>query len=155
MKARANRAPPVGHKKVVDNDYNAIKDYCPPFSTVENPKQVYASWGATQGPLDLTNDPDRHMLPDQEAFHVAAPLRLTCAQYLTQKRRIFRARLWKIQHPNPKDNSIEFNKTDAQGATKIDVNKASQLFLTYERLGWFKPHLFEKWLDEEIEGYSK
>ena len=84
--------------------------------------------------LDLDKDPDRELLHPQE-LAVAAKLRLSCAQYLTNKRKIFRARLQTLK------DGKNFTKTAAQGACAIDVNKASQLWDAFNRVGWFD----EKW----------
>ena len=89
--------------------------------------------------LDLSNDPDRHLLHEAEV-NLAATLRLSCATYLCSKRRIFQARIEALRIGK------EFRKTDAQQACKIDVNKASKLWSAYEKVGWFRKEYFEKYL---------
>lgn len=122
-----------------DVDYNALPDYAPPTSTLpNNPKVLKADW-PSNNILNLSNDPDRHELHEAEV-NLAATLRLTCATYLCSKRRIFEARL------NALRVGKEFRKTDAQQACKIDVNKASKLWTAYDRVGWFSPEYFEKYL---------
>lgn len=122
-----------------DSDYRSLPDYCPPTSTLpkNNPRALKAEWAGKL--LDLTNDPDLHMLPEAE-IHLASTLRLSGATYLCSKRRIFEARLHALRIGK------EFRKTDAQQACKIDVNKASKLWTAYERVGWFKREYFEQYL---------
>jgi predicted DNA-binding ribbon-helix-helix protein len=89
--------------------------------------------------LDLTNDPDRHMLHEAE-LNLASTLRLVCATYLCSKRRVFEARIEALKIGK------EFRKTDAQQACKIDVNKASKLWQSFEKVGWFNPEYFRQYL---------
>lgn len=117
-----------------DKDFGALPDYCPPIHTIDNrPNCLKVEWKGN--PLDLSNDPHRHLLHAEEV-KLAASLRLDCATYLTSKRRIFirRRECFRI--------AKEFRKTDAQQACKIDVNKASKLWTAYDRVGWFK----KEWL---------
>ena len=132
------RAP--GTKRPEDIDYNSLPDYCPPLSTLPagNPKALKTDW-ASNNPLNLTNDPDRHMMHEAEVV-LASTLRLTCATYLCSKRRIFEGRLRAFK------NGKEFRKTDAQQACKIDVNKASKLWTVYDKVGWFSKAFFEQHL---------
>lgn len=119
-----------------DTDYNSLEDLSPPISTLGgNAKALKADWKGQM--LDLSNDPDRHLLSAPE-LNLAATLRLSCATYLCSKRRIFEARVRAL------DVGKEFRKTDAQQACKIDVNKASKLWTAYERVGWFKPEYFQQ-----------
>jgi hypothetical protein len=122
-----------------DTDYNALTDYCPPLDTLPkgNPRSLKAEWKGTM--LDLSNDPDRHMLHEAEV-HLAATLRLNCATYLCSKRRVFAARIDALKRGK------EFRKTDAQQACKIDVNKASKLWQSYDKVGWFNPDYFRQYL---------
>lgn len=121
-----------------DIDYNALPDYSPPTSTLQNAKSLKADWPSSNI-LNLSNDPDRHMLHEAE-INLAGTLRLTCATYICSKRRIFEARL------NALRIGKEFRKTDAQQACKIDVNKASKLWTAYDKVDWFKEDLFKKYL---------
>ncbi|MCJ1405812.1 hypothetical protein MMC11_009042 [Xylographa trunciseda] len=127
-------------KRPEDVDYNALPDYAPPTSTLPlgNSKSLKTDW-ASNNPLDLSKDPDRHMLHDAE-INLASTLRLTCATYLCSKRRIFEGRLRAFK------NKKEFRKTDAQQACKIDVNKASKLWTAYDKVGWFNKIYLEKFL---------
>ncbi|PYH89665.1 SWIRM domain protein [Aspergillus ellipticus CBS 707.79] len=120
-----------------DTDYSSINDYSPSISTLgTNTKALKADWKGQV--LDLSLDPDRHLLSPAE-LNLAATLRLSCATYLCSKRRIFEARVKALKVGK------EFRKTDAQQACKIDVNKASKLWTAYERVGWFKPEHFEQY----------
>ncbi|KAF1917866.1 hypothetical protein BDU57DRAFT_445064 [Ampelomyces quisqualis] len=122
-----------------DTDYNALPDYCPPLNTLPkgNPKALKTEWKGSM--LELTNDPDRPMLHEAEV-NLAATLRLNCATYLCSKRRVFQARIEALRIGK------EFRKTDAQQACKIDVNKASKLWQAYDKVGWFNPEYFRKYL---------
>ncbi|KAF2826095.1 hypothetical protein CC86DRAFT_24923 [Ophiobolus disseminans] len=122
-----------------DTDYHALPDYSPSVDTLPkgNPKCLKAEWKGQ--PLDLTNDPDRGMLHEAE-LNLASTLRLTCAMYLSSKRRVFMARIEALKIGK------EFRKTDAQQACKIDVNKASKLWQSFEKVGWFKPDYFRQYL---------
>jgi len=119
-----------------DTDYNALPDFSPSLDTLPkgNNKILKADWKGQV--LDLSNDPDRHLLHEAE-LNLASTLRLTCATYLCSKRRIFQARVETLRIGK------EFRKTDAQQACKIDVNKASKLWQAYEKVGWFRRELFE------------
>ncbi|KAJ5928019.1 hypothetical protein N7466_006975 [Penicillium verhagenii] len=121
-----------------DTDFQALQDFSPPLDTLgNNAKALKADWKGQM--LDLSNDPDRHMLSPAE-LNLASTLRLSCATYLCSKRRIFEARVRALSVGK------EFRKTDAQQACKIDVNKASKLWTAYERVGWFKPEFFHQHL---------
>lgn len=122
-----------------DTDYNALQDFSPSLDTLPkgNNKVLKADWKGQM--LDLSNDPDRHLLHEAEV-NLASTLRLSCATYLCSKRRIFQARIDALKIGK------EFRKTDAQQACKIDVNKASKLWQAYEKVGWFKPEYFRQFL---------
>lgn len=116
-----------------DMDFRLVPDYSPPISTMAPGKNLKTDWKGH--PLDLSTDPDRHMLDDAEV-PLASVLRLTASQYLYAKRKIFErfvelARIGK-----------DFNKTSAQGVCKIDVNKASKLWTAFEKVGWFDKRHF-------------
>lgn len=130
----------TGQKRPEDVDYSVLPDFCPPLSTlpVGNPKILKTDW-ASNNPLNLSNDPDRHMLHEAE-INLASTLRLSCATYLCSKRRIFEGRVKAFRIGR------EFRKTDAQQACKIDVNKASKLWMAYDKVGWFNKALFEQYL---------
>lgn len=119
-----------------DTDFESLPNFAPSISHVGGSlKGLKADWKGQM--LDLSNDPDRHLL-DPAELGLASTLRLSCATYLCSKRRIFEARVRAL------NIGKEFRKTDAQQACKIDVNKASKLWTAYDRVGWFKPEHFEK-----------
>ena len=122
-----------------DSDYNALPDYSPPLDTLPkgNAKILKAEWKGQA--LSLADDPDRDLLHEAE-LNLAGTLRLNCATYLASKRRIFQARIEALRIGK------EFRKTDAQQACKIDVNKASKLWQSYDRVGWFNPDYFRQYL---------
>jgi len=120
-------------KKTEDVDFESLPDLAPPTSTLDDGRRLRTDWTAT--PLDLTHDPHRHLLHSAEVT-LASALRLSCATYLCSKRRIFVARV------NSMNKGKEFRKTDAQQACKIDVNKASRLWMAYDSVGWLDQSYF-------------
>ncbi|KAI0451256.1 SWIRM domain-containing protein [Xylaria acuta] len=114
-----------------DDDFGSIADLCPPLNSLDSKAGIIGSlkveWKT--GTTDLTKDPHRHLLHPEE-LHLASSLRLTCAVYLTSKRRIF------VQRLHCLEKGKEFRKTDAQQACKIDVNKASKLWTAFDKIGW-------------------
>jgi len=110
-----------------DTDFESIPDMSPPIETLDHLKPLKADWKGTA--LDLSNDPHLHLLHPSEVG-LASTLRLSCASYLTSKRRIFQDKVERAKHHK------EFRKTDAQKACRIDVNKASKLWAAYEKVGW-------------------
>ena len=127
-------------KRPEDLDFASLPDYCPPLDSLppNRPKFLHVEWSCVNM-LDLGHDPHRHLLHEAELV-VASTLRLSCATYLCSKRRIFEARLNKARVGK------EFRKTDAQQACKIDVNKASKLWVAYDRVGWFDRKWIQQWL---------
>ncbi|KAB5547129.1 hypothetical protein GE09DRAFT_1224149 [Coniochaeta sp. 2T2.1] len=117
-----------------DKDFNSLPDFSPPLSSLGN-RSLKVEWKG--GLMDLTNDPNRHLLLPEE-LKLASLLRLDCATYLTSKRRIFISRRDCLMRTPPK----AFRKTDAQQACKIDVNKASKLWTAFDNVGW----LDERWV---------
>lgn len=122
-----------------DTDYNALPDYSPPLDTLDkgNSSALKTEWKGSA--LKLHDDPDRHLLHEAEV-PLAGTLRLSCATYLCSKRRIFQARIEALKIGK------EFRKTDAQQACKIDVNKASKLWSVYDKVGWFDPKHFARYM---------
>ncbi|KAI1328230.1 hypothetical protein F5Y16DRAFT_398635 [Xylariaceae sp. FL0255] len=122
----------------VDVEYNALPDYCPPRDSLPNKaNSLKVDWKGT--PTDLSDDPDRHLLHPDEVM-LASNLRLSCATYLTSKRRIFIRRLECLRVGK------EFRRTDAQQACKIDVNKASKLWAAFEKVGWLEKTWIQQYL---------
>ncbi|CAK7568201.1 MAG: hypothetical protein SEPTF4163_006186 [Sporothrix epigloea] len=121
-----------------DRDFGSLPDCCPPLSTLpERTNLLKVEWKGS--PLDLSNDPFRHLLHADE-LGLAAGLRLDCATYLTSKRRIFIRRVECARIPK------EFRKTDAQQACKIDVNKASKLWSAFDKVGWLHMEQIQKFI---------
>lgn len=128
----------VGTTNREDKDFGALPDYCPPLDSLPaRPNSLKVDWKGQ--PLDLSQDPDRSLLHADELL-LAASLRLVCASYLTSKRRMFVKRVECLRIGK------EFRKTDAQQACKIDVNKASKLWVAYERVGWLDPQWFTNYV---------
>lgn len=130
------RQPPTNGTTREDRDFRALTDYSPPLSTLpQKANSLKVDWKGA--PIDLSDDPDRHLLhPDELAL--AANLRLDCATYLTSKRRIFLSRIDCLRRGK------EFRKTDSQQACKIDVNKASKLWQAFDKVGWLDRKYFER-----------
>lgn len=120
-----------------DADFEAIFDMSPPLETLPGPKCLKADWKGTV--LDLTDDPHANLLHPAELY-LASVLRLSCASYLTSKRRIFQM---KVEREKV---GLKFMKTDSQKACKIDVNKASKLWTAYEKVGWFEKRYIQQYL---------
>ncbi|KAF2223197.1 Homeodomain-like protein [Elsinoe ampelina] len=116
-----------------DMDYRKIPDYSPPVDSMLPGKNLKIDWKGH--PLDLSDDPDRYLL-DEHEITLASVLRLTGAQYLFAKRRIFEKFVELAR------TGKDLNKTSAQAVCKIDVNKASKLWTAFEKVGWFdKKHI--------------
>lgn len=119
-------------------DYNQIQDFSPPLSTLPNSnKCLKADWKGQS--MDLTGDPLYNKLHPAEIV-LAATLRLPCNVYLDSKRRIFHEKVKRMRMDLP------FRRTDAQKSCKIDVNKASRLFASFEKVGWLQDSHFEKYM---------
>lgn len=121
-----------------DKDFASLPDFSPPLDSLPNkPNSLKVDWKGS--PIDLSGDPLAKHLHDDELL-LAGNLRLDCATYLTSKRRMFMRRLECVSIGKA------FRKTDAQQACKIDVNKASKLWMAFDRVGWLdqrwmKPHM--------------
>jgi hypothetical protein len=136
--SKHKRAPPS--KKVADSGvhWRDLPDYSPPLSDLdENSKQLKVTWDAKW--LDITPMEYYHDLHPQEQT-IAASLRLEPWKYMYNKRKIFMGRLQALR------DGKNFTKTAAQGACDIDVNKASRLWETFDRVGWFEEHWFKRFL---------
>lgn len=132
----------INRNKIEDVAYNSVPEYSPPISTLprDNPHILQVEW-RKKSFIDLSNDPDRHMLHEAEVM-LATSLSLSCAKYLCTKRRIFQARLEALLAGR------DFKKTDSQKACKIDTNKASKMCGAFEKVGWFDEKYFLKYIDE-------
>ncbi|KAF2755521.1 hypothetical protein EJ05DRAFT_502978 [Pseudovirgaria hyperparasitica] len=139
-------APRKTTTKINDNRFDAFPDFAPRPDRrfYDDPLIMTKTADARdkfKAPINQPDldDPDRHLLPPAEQ-HLAAYHRLTCAQYLTQKRRIFIAKVEWLK------KGQDFKKTHAQGACKIDVNKASRLWDDFDKAGWFAKENFTQYL---------
>ena len=132
-----------------DVAYDSIPDYAPPTSTLPtgDPHILQVHW-PEKAVVDLSKDPDRHMLHEAE-IKLVTSLNLSCAKYLCTKRRIFQARLKALQEGR------EFRKSDSQKACKINSNKASKICCAFEKVGWLDKKHFLKYLDEGNDPSSK
>ncbi|KAK9374647.1 uncharacterized protein V1513DRAFT_445543 [Lipomyces chichibuensis] len=118
---------------VHDIDLDDVPDFCPPLSSLDGTKGMRTDWKGNA--MDLSDDPDRELLHPYE-LQLASVLRLPCAMYLDSKKRIFAERVFRAR------KGLQFRRTDSQKACRIDVNKATRLFVAFERVGWFD----DKWL---------
>lgn len=128
--------------RIIDVDYNSIPDYSPPLSTLPrgNPHILQVNWRGKPS-VDLSNDPDRHLLHKAE-LELVTTLNLSCAKYLCTKRRIFQAFFKALQAGK------EFKRSDCQKVCKIDANKVSKLCGVFEKVGWFDRKYFLEYLKE-------
>lgn len=128
---------PASKKVENDNvDWRELADYAPPTHTLDsNARPMTVQWPSAG--MSLDDDPDRSHLHPQELV-IASKLRLHCAQYLTNKRKIFAAKLDYVK------TNKNFTKTAAQSVCSIDVNKASQLWTAFEKAGWFDEAWFKQ-----------
>lgn len=130
------RAPPS--KPITSDNWAEIDDFSPSPALLDNsPLRLRVHWKGV--PNDLSADPEVGHLHPQEV-EIAQELKLPASQYLSNKRRIFEARLKSIRERK------NFTKTAAQQACNIDVNKTSQLFEAYEKVGWFDEMHFRHFL---------
>jgi hypothetical protein len=116
-----------------------LEDFCPPTSSLDGMEEELSVFWTNSSALNLDNDPDRIHLHPQE-LKIASKLRLHGNEYLLNKRRIFAAKLKSLQE------GTAFNKTSAQNATSVDVNKASRLWSAFDGVGWFDEAWFKQWL---------
>lgn len=118
--------------------WDALPDRCPPTSSLDSRNgRLHVKWA--EPALDLSYDWACYYLHSQEV-NLASTLRLTCASYLTNKRKIFLARLNSLQ------KGRKFNKAAAQRWCSIDPNKVGQMWEAFERVGWFEDGWFRQWL---------
>lgn len=115
-----------------------IPDYSPDASSLpNNAKCLKIDWKGQ--PMDLSDDPNVSKLHPAEVT-LASILRLPCNVYLDSKRRLFHEKVNRFKA------GMQFRRTDAQKACRIDVNKASRLFAAFEKVGWLNDEYFQKYL---------
>ncbi|KAK4996097.1 hypothetical protein LTR66_004211 [Elasticomyces elasticus] len=120
-------------------DFTTLTDYSPPISTLQNGNAFGKIDWPNGPPLDLSDDVNKHLLHDAE-LRLASTLRLTCASYLASKRLFFGGYVHFLKEGK------EYNKTAAQKACNIDVNKTSKLHTAFEKAGWLRPELVRQYL---------
>lgn len=136
---RTRAAPTKKLDGKIPSQWAELEDFSPPIESLDNAgTELSVVWNNASA-LNLDSDVDRVHLHPQE-LKIASKLRLHCNEYLLNKRRIFAAKVRSLQ-----ENTV-FNKTSAQNATSVDVNKASRLWSAFDGAGWFEPAYFEQWL---------
>ncbi|KAK5133372.1 hypothetical protein LTR08_007806 [Meristemomyces frigidus] len=131
-------APRKGAPMEMDEEWSNIPDFCPPLSSLATAsEQLWVEW--KHSPLDITKKDYFADLDPREA-DIATVLRLLPQQYLANKRRMFRAKVEYLKMGK------SFIKTVAQGVTHIDVNKTSQLWEAFDRVGWWE----DKWFKDSL-----
>lgn len=128
-----------GKPNKTDENYMAIPDYTPPAHLL--PKHGFPKPLTSGKPKDLSHDPNRNLLNDHEIY-LASQFRFTCAAYICVKRKIFRGKVEALE------KGKGFLRTDAQKVCNVDVNKGSQLWASFDKVGWFEPHHFTEILKE-------
>lgn len=121
-------------------------DFAPDASTMTDAMQEAKSvkdWHGSS--INVLEDADKDKLSEAE-LEVAQRLHLPCAKYLCVKRQIFEELVRWLREEQDK-KTPNWNKTTAQGAVNCDVTKASELFMFYNRVGWFNKDLFKKWTE--------
>ncbi|KAH9845252.1 SWIRM domain [Teratosphaeria destructans] len=124
-----------------DKDWRDIPDYSPSFDLLPPKSSLGCTWKG--GPLDIRGDVDFDQLHPIEA-EAATVLRLPPSTWLANKRRLFAARVNALR-----EGKTAFNRTMAQQALPIDVNKASRIQDAFEKLGWFDLDRFTPFLTQE------
>ncbi len=127
-----------GVAQVHDAAYSELEDFAPPISTLPNNNICLETEWKGQ-PMDLTFDSLIHLLHPAEVV-LASTLRLHCDIYLDSKKRFFAEKVRKLRA------GLQFRRTDAQKACRIDVNKASRLYAAYEKVGWLHDSNFQRFL---------
>lgn len=120
-------------------DWESVPDFTPSLETLpaNNTKCLKTEWKGQ--PMNLSNDPLVDKLHPAEVV-LASILRLPCNIYLDSKRRLFAEKMARYK------KNLPFRRTDSQKACRIDVNKASRLFASFEKIGWLQDHHFVKFL---------
>lgn len=121
-----------------DYDYTKLPNFCPSIDVLpDNARCMKTEWKGQS--MDLDDDPLIKELHPAEIV-LASTLRLPCKVYLDSKRRIFSEKVHRMKQHLP------FRRTDAQKACKIDVNKASRLYVAFEKVGWLRESNFKKYM---------
>lgn len=143
-KKKVRKEPPVVGSSLALQQASFIDENIPDYSPDANstlPKgnnrSLKVEWKGQ--PMDLRNDVNLDKLHPAEVL-LASTLRLPCNVYLDSKRRLFFEKVSRLR------KGMQFRRTDAQKACRIDVNKASRLFAAFEKVGWLNNEHFEKYL---------
>lgn len=139
------RTPPI-LSRVHDMEPQDLPDYTISADLLPSGKVLRAEWKGT--PMDLTKDPNYSKIHPAEV-NLAATLRLSVELYLDSKKRLFAEKVHRFKQGLP------FRRTDSQKACRIDVNKASRLFMAYEKVGWLDDSNFEKYKNESLSVTSR
>ena len=144
---KSHRASPQ-KKKMSSNYLDYPSNIAPGFDTMINPKDA-----ADLCPRLRTNyqhkldvDPLEDELHESERI-IAEKLSMDVVRFLCVKRQLFKGFL---EHLKRRDCS--WNKTAAQKCSNIDVLKVSQVFMFYNRVGWFNEDLYTERLRAECYG---
>lgn len=149
VRSRISATPQPEKKRTTthaDQDFGSIPNYCPPLTTLSSTNVMWKPPPAANARQFQNHEFDLLQLLHPDEQKIASTLRLDPATYLTSKRRIFVARLKFFHEQKP------FRKTHAQNACKIDVNKASKLYMAFESVGWFDEDWMRgiPWPDTEV-----
>ena len=135
--AKHNRNRSTKEKKSTDyRDYPA--DIAPAFETMVNPMEAAGQCPehSVANPRNLQQDPLKDELHESERI-ISQKLNIDCAYFLCVKRQIFQRYLEHL-----KTKSFNWNKTAAQQCSNVDVGKTSQIFMFFQRVGWFNEELY-------------
>lgn len=114
-------------------------DIAPPFDTMRDPMAAAEQCPehSVANPRNLQQDPLKDELHESERI-VAQKLNIDCSYFLCVKRQIFQRYLEHLQ-----TKSFNWNKTAAQQCSNVDVGKTSQIFMFFNRVGWFNEELYK------------
>ena len=115
-------------------------DIAPPFHTMHDPMGAAAQCPehSVANPRNLNQDPLKDELHESERV-IAQKLNIDCSYFLCVKRQIFQRYLEHL-----KTKSFNWNKTAAQQCSNVDVGKTSQIFMFFNRVGWFNEELYKE-----------
>lgn len=124
-------------QRLPDADFESIPDMSPPLNTLTNNKCLEVSWEGL--PLDLSGDPHVERLHIAE-IRLASVLNLSCASYLTYKRRIFQMKVERERM------GLAFRKTDSYRACNMDFKRAAKLWDAYANVDWFNQRHIQRYI---------
>lgn len=119
-----------------DSDISRIPDYEPELEWDDAEFiKVMKKLGLIGATKNARLDRSLKKFSSQE-ISILNALKLTPLQFIDTKKRFFAEKARKTSH------KLNFKKTDAQKACKIDVNKASKLYEIYQACGFLEDELF-------------